>query len=99
MSHFASDIENSNDGALRRAAGTVAYEIESRSAYVLARNLHLIDGWLFAVRRMADTQEHFEDVEFAATLLPGCYNEPPHRVIDGANHALHTLASAGCTEA
>jgi hypothetical protein len=70
-------------------------EPECRAAYVLARNVHLIEGWLFAVRRL----EHYDDPgwgwRFPNSLLRSHYDVPPVNVFAEIDDALRDLAVAG----
>jgi hypothetical protein len=76
-----------------------ALDSECQSAYVLARNIQIFDGWQFEVRRLTTQHPSQRAWTFPRTLLGGTYVTPPDYEYDEIGRALRRLVIAGMTNA
>ena len=88
--HDPDEVRNSSPADL--AGGP--YSNENRAAYFLARNIYLVEGWLFAVQQLAGSHHAF-DWSFPNTLSGPFCDAPPMHLFADIDEALRALAIAG----
>jgi len=76
-----------------------AHSDELRAAYLLGRNLHMIEGWLNAVHDIAQIEERPWSWEYPDTLFGDSFDIWPEELFSEVDEALRTLALARVVDA